>query len=337
MKISPSTIKKELEEKRLAKAEAEKAIQLKERVRQSKFNSLMTRCLEAAVAGNQEVALGYEFYDLKDVEEQILDKWIDIDYLSENDYLIKKISEKLASDSTEQFMAIYGFFNRSIKEIIACLNELRPYTNSHEVIYFEYALSQALLAQRDVDTNLSRCIYYTIQAKDAFDVLVFDFDAIKDQDEKEDLKVTKSDAKLHFQQLSTPYENLLPKQEGFLKKSHAICLKWNKRFESGPKKHSTSDFLDAYSLTYLASSDGQTFLEKIKKQVEQEMFLDHNSLPLSLLINEGYSSLKIINDEEIRTIYDAIALEDLLRRFGYKVEKELSGDKISNYLISWKN
>ena len=82
MKISPNSIKKELEEKQLAKEEAERRIRIKESLRKSKFNSLTTRCLEAAVAGKQEVDLGYEFYDLKDVEEQILDKWIDIDYLS---------------------------------------------------------------------------------------------------------------------------------------------------------------------------------------------------------------------------------------------------------------
>jgi hypothetical protein len=337
MKISPHLIKKELEQKRLAEEEALREIRLKERLRKSKFNSLMTRCLEAAVAGNNEVDLGYEFYDLKNIEEQILDKWIDIDYLSENDYLIKKISEKLSSNTDKQFVAIYGLVNRAIKEIIACLNELSPYVNAYENIYFEYTLSQVLLAQREFDLDLSKCIFYILQAKDAFNVLVFDFEAIPTSDLKEDLQISKSDAKKYFQQLSSPYENLIPKQEGALKKSHAIYLKWDKKYAKHSTNHSTSDYLDGYSLTYLASPEGQSFVDKLKKEVEESMVNNHYSLPLTLLVNESFNSIKIINNEEIRTVYSSSALEGLLRRFGYKVEKQLSGEEECNYLISWKN
>jgi len=337
MKISPNLIKKELEEKRIAEEEAKRKTRLKETLRQSKFNSLMTRCLEAAVVGNNEIDLGYEFYDLKDIEEQILNKWIDISYLDENDYLIKKISEKLSSNTDQQFVAIYSFVNRTIKEIIACLNELSPYANAYENIYFEYTLSQVLLAQRELEIDLSKCIFCILQAKDAFNVLVFDFEAITASDLKEDLKISKSDAKIHFQQISSPYENLIPKQEGVLKKTHAIYLKWDRKFVKDSTNHSTSDYLDGYSLTYLASAEGQSFLDKLKKEVEEAMVNNYYSLPLALLINEGFNAIKIINDEEIRTVYNAFALEGLLRRFGYKVEKQLSSEEECNYLISWKN
>jgi predicted polyphosphate/ATP-dependent NAD kinase len=118
MKISPKSIKKELEEKQLAEKEVERKIRFKETLQKSRFSSLMTRCLEAAVAGNKEVDLGYEFYDLKDIEEQILDKWIDIVYLSKNDYLIKKISDKLKLLKLDHVKAIHDLNVRKLESII---------------------------------------------------------------------------------------------------------------------------------------------------------------------------------------------------------------------------
>lgn len=337
MKLSPSAIKKELEEKRLAKLEAEREIRRKERVRQSLFNSLMNRCLEAAIAGESEVDLGYEFYSLKDIEEQILDKWIDIRYLSKNDYLIKKISDKLKLLKADHIKAIHELNVRKLENIISGLKDLRPYANSYENVYLDHCHEQALLALQKSGESLPKTIFYILQAKNAFGSLLFDFSPCPNQDLKEDLKFTKEEIKLDLQQLSSPYEDLLPEQEGALKKPHAICLTWDKKIDVSAEKNSTDDELDAYSLTYLASNEGQSFIDKLKDLVEQEMVIDNNKLFITLTKTGNRNSIKLSDSEEIYTVYNEISLERLLIRIGYRLERQLSGDDESNFLLTWRS
>lgn len=337
MKISPKSIKKEVEEKQLAEKEVERKIRFKETLQKSRFNGLMSRCLEAAVAGDKEVDLGYEFYDLKDIEEQILDKWIDIKYLSKDDYLIKKIFDKLKSFKSDHIKAIYDLNGRKLEGIISGLNDLRPYANSYENVYLDHCYEQALLALQKSDKSLAKSIFCILQAKDAFGSLLFDFDSCPSQDLKEELKLTKEEIKLALQQLSSPYEGLLPVQEGFLKKPHAICLKWDKKMDASAEKNSTDDELDAYSLTYLASSEGQSFIDRLKNLVEQEMAIDNNRLFITLSKIGNRYSIKLSDSEEIKTVYNEISLERLLIRIGYRLEKQLSGEDESNYLLIWKN
>ena len=295
----------------------------------------MSRCLEAAVAGNKEVDLEYEFYDLKDIEEQILDKWIDIAYLSKNDYLIKKISDKLKLLKPDHVKAIHDLNVRKLEGIISRLKELRPYANSYENEYLDYCYDQSFLALKGSEKSLPKSIFCILEARDAFGMLLFDFDSVSNSSTKEDLKLEKEEIRLAFQQLSSPYENLLPKQEGALKKPHAICLTWDKKFDDNTKIYSTDDELDAYSLSYLASSEGQLFIGKLKNLVAQEMSKNNNALPLTLFKIKNQNSVKISAGEKIKTVYDEVSLERFLMRIGYRLEKQFSGPEETNYIVSW--
>jgi hypothetical protein len=147
-------------------------------------------------------------------------------------------------------------------------------------------------------------------------MLLFDFDSVSNSSTKEDLKLIKEEIRLAFQQLSSPYENLLPKQEGVLKKPHAICLTWDKKFDDNTKIYSTDDELDAYSLTYLASNEGQSFIDRLKNLVKQEMAIDNNRIFITLSKIGNQNSVKISEGEKIKTVYDEVSLERFLMRIG---------------------
>jgi len=334
MKISANAIKKELENKLLEQKKISAKVAQEQAKRKKLINDVLSRCLSSAMEGYHYVDLGFDFENLESIEALLEDKWIEIKYIDAEDYLAEQIEEMLERGTPEQNRIITRVIEARSRAIKLSLNELRFCPDNSEL--YDSVVELIDLVLSDVEKNLSKAIVHMFKANEFSKELDFDLDEIEDEKIKSNLKIAKSEIKDDFREIAVIFKEFnlkkLPDEEEYAK-----YLKWEKMTDEDVKYHITDDYTDATSLAYLASFHGQLFINAFKNAVEQEMAKGSKSLQLTLFKYSSGHLLEFKNKAQIHTVYDEVALDQLFRKLGYSVDKQLSGEDEADFIIAWKN
>ena len=334
MKISASTIKKEIDEKLLEQKRINAKIAQEQAKRKKLINEITARCLTAAMDGFNYVDLGFEFENLELIENLLTDKWIEIKYINSEDYFSELIEEIISQRTPHQKEGIAHIVEARCKAIKLSLNELR-------FCAADYGLHEAIVERIDsalalVKTSLPKGIVQCFSANKLYKELEFYLEELDDKKQKSDLEIAKSEVKDDFRELATLFKDLNIKDIPDAEDEYAKYLKWEKMTDEDVKYHITADYSDATSLAYLASFHGQLFINAFKAAVEHEMSLGQKSLQFTLFKYSSGHLMQFKNKAEIHTVYDETALEQLFRKLGYTVDRQLSGEDEADFVISWK-
>ena len=334
MKISASTIKKEIDEKLLEQKRINAKIAQEQAKRKKLIDEITGRCLTAAMDGLNYVDLGFEFENLELIENLLTDKWIEIKYIDPEDYFSELIEDILSLRTPHQKEGIARVIEARCKAIKLSLNELRFCATDYDL--HEVILEKIDCVLESVKINLSKSVVECFSANKLYQDLVFYFEDLDDKKQRSDLEIAKSEVKDDFRELSILFKDLKIKDIPAAEDEYAKYLKWEKMTDEDVKYHITDDYSDATSLAYLASFHRQLFINAFKTAVENEMSLGQKSLQLTLFKYSSGHLLRFKNKAEIHTVYDEVALEHLFRKLGYAVDRQLSGEDEADLIITWK-
>lgn len=334
MKISASTIKKEIDEKLLEQKRINAKIAQEQAKRKKLIDEITGRCLTAAMDGLNYVDLGFEFENLELIENLLTEKWIDIKYIDPEDYFSELIEEILSQRTPYQKEGIARVIEARCRTIKLSLNELRFCAANYEL--YEAILERVVSSLELINSNLPESITHCFKANKLYKDLKFNFDDLDDKKQISDLEIAKSEVKDDFRELAAIFKDLNIKNVPDAEDEYAKYLKWEKMTDEDVKYHITDDYSDATSLAYLASFHGQLFINAFKTAVENEMSLGQKSLQLTLFKYSSGHLLQFKNKAEMHTVYDEVALEHFFRKLGYSLDHQVSGDDEVDFLISWK-
>ena len=332
MKLSAKSIKKTLDEK----LESQKKINAKLFEEQAKRRKLVTqvleRCLGAAMDGEEFIDIGNDFNNLESIEKALDDRGLNITYLDAEDFCLSQIEYELEKMPYEQQYELLGTVKGKCKAIKLDLNGLRNCADDsfHLEQIYEH-IERALEDGEKYECIILNAFY----AYQSYQEINFDVDGEEDAGQKIFLTNAKSKLVENFKHLALTFKKLNLNEippEGV---DYAKYLKWGKLKDNEVMDYITNDYSDATSLSYLASLHGQLFVNAFKVSVEQEMSRGNNSFHISLLKNPNGNIIKFENKAEMQTVYEELALEDLLKKLGYSADRQLSSPEEASYIVSW--
>lgn len=332
MKLSAKSIKKTLDEK----LESQKKINAKLFEEQAKRRKLLTqvleRCLEAAMDGEEFIDIGNDFNNLESIEKALEDRGLDITYLDAEDFCLSQIDYELEKMPYEQQYELLGAFKGRCKAIKLDLNGLRNCADDSFLL--EQICEHIEEAIQDGE-KYERIILNAFYAFQSYQEINFDADEEEDADLKIFLTNTKSKLIENFKYLALIFKKLNLNEVPPEGVDYAKYLKWGKLKDNEVMDYITNDYSDAASLAYLASLHGQLFVNAFRVSVEQEISRGGNSFHISLLNDLRGNIIKFENKAEMKTVYEELALEDLLKKLGYSVDRQLSSPEEASYIVSW--
>ena len=340
MKISANSIKKEVREKELEQERVRLQItqaQLKAKEAQAKRNKLLdevlTRCLDAAIDGDNYLDVGYEYPDLDEIGNLLEDKWIEVIDIPGEKYILREIEDKVEALNQNQRSAMEKVLRARARAIKFSLNELRP----HLEIYYGYdELVELVDLGLDEENALQEIIVHLFKAYTAYKEFSFEFDDELPSNTKEGLEIASAEIKDDFREINEIFGHLklkeLPGEDDY-----ARILKWEKLEDEDVINNLTDDCLDGASFAYLATLHGQLFVNAFKSAVEEKMLSHGQTIELQLLKYSSGYLIRLENKAEMYTLYDEAALNKLFKKLGYSVKfNEIEEDEF-NFQVSWKD
>ncbi len=332
MKLSAKSIKKNLDDK----LQSQRKINAKLFEEQAKRRKLLTQvlelCLEAAMDGESYIDIGNKFNNLESIEKSLEDRWLDITYLDAEDFCLSQISYELEKLSPEQQYELQGSIKSKCRSIKLDLNGLRNCSDDDFQLQHIFDRIDEVL---DDGKKLKRNILDAFYAYQSYKEINFDVDWEEDADLKVFLTNSKSKLEESFDYLDSIFKKLnlneIP-DEGV---EYAKYIKWNQLEDDEVLDYTTHDYSDAISFSYLQSLHGQLFVNAFKVSVEQEISRGSHSFHISLLNNPNGNTIRFENKAEMQTVYEEFALEELLKKLGYSVDRQISTPEEANYLVSW--
>jgi len=339
MKISANSIKKEVREKELEQEKVRLQItqaQLKAKEAQAKRNKLLdevlTRCLEAAIDGDNYLDVGYEYPDLDQIRNLLEDKWIEVIDISAEKYILREIEDKVEALTQNQRSAMEKVLRARARAIKFSLNELRP----HLEIYYGYdELVELVDLGLDEANALHEIIVHLFKASTAYKEFSFEFDDELPSNTKEGLEIASTEIKDDFREINEIFGHLNLKEFPG-EDEYAKILKWEKLEDEDVIDNFTDECLDAVSFAYLTTLHGQLFVNAFKSAVEDKMSLHHQSMELKLLKYSSGYLIKLENQAEMYTVYDELALNKLFKKLGYSVKFSESDEDEFTFIVSWQ-
>ena len=332
MKLSAKSIKKTLDEK----LESQKKINAKLFEEQAKRRKLLTqvleRCLEAAMDGEEFIDVGNDFNNLESIERSLENRWLDITYLDAEDFCLSQIDYELEKMSDEQQYELLGAVKGRCRAIKLDLNGLRNCANDSFLLeqIFEH-IEEAIEDGQKYECIILNAFY----AYHSYQEINFDANGEEDANLRIFLANTKSKLIENFKHLALIFKKLNLNEIPLEGVEYAKYIKWNQLEDDEVLDYTTNDYSDAISFSYLQSMHGQLFVNAFKVSVEQEMSRGSNSFHISLLKNPSGNIIKFENKAEMQTVYEELALEDLLKKLGYSVDRQLSSPEEAGYIVSW--
>ena len=339
MKISANSIKKEVREKELEQEKARLQItqaQLKVREAQAKRNKLLdeilTRCLDAAIDGDNYLDVGYKYPDLDDISNLLEDKFIEIVDIPGEKYILREIEDKLEALNHNQREAMEKVLRARAKAIKFSLNEQRSYM---EIFYGYEELVELVDLALDDENRAEETIVHLFKANIAYKEIGFEFDDDLPPKTKESLEISNAEIKVDFGEINEIFGQLkLKEMPG--EDDYARILKWEKLEDEDVINNLTDDCLDGASFSYLTTLHGQLFVNAFKHAVEEKMSSHGQSIDLQLLKYSSGYLIKLENQAEMYTLYDEAALNKLFKKLGYSVKFHTNNEDEFNFTVSWK-
>jgi len=332
MKLSAKSIKKTLDEK----LDSQKKINAKLFEEQAKRRRLLTqvleRCLEAAMDGEEFIDIGNDFNNLESIEKALEDRGLDITYLDAEDFCLSQIDYELEKMPYEQQYELLGTVKGRCRAIKLDLNGLR---NCADDSFLLEQICEHIEEAIEDGEKYERIILNAFYAYQSYQEINFDADGEDDPNLKIFLTNTKSKLMENFKYLALIFKKLNLNEippEGV---DYAKYLKWGRLKDNEVRDYITNDYSDAVSLSYLASLHGQLFVNAFRVSVEQEISRGSSSFHMSLLNDPHGNIIKFENKAEMHTVYEELALEELLKKLGYSVDRQLSSPDEANYIVSW--
>ncbi len=332
MKLSAKSIKKTLDEK----LESQKKINAKLFEEQAKKRKLLTqvleRCLEAAIDGEGYVDIGNEFNNLESIEKALEDRWLDITYLDAEDFCLSQIDYELTKLSPEEQYELEGSIKGRFRAIKLDLNGLRNCVDDGFQLNQVFEQVEEILED---NKKLKRIILDAFYVHESYEEINFDIDWEEDADLKIFLINSKSRLIENFKYLASLFKKLNLNEVPPEGVDYAKFIKWNLLEDDEILNYTTNDYSDFTSFSYLSSLHGQLFVNAFKVSVEQEMLRGGHSFHISLLNTQNGNIIKFENKAEMQTVYEELALEELLKKLGYSVDRQPSSPEEVSYIVSW--
>lgn len=340
MKISVNSIKKEIQEKELERknaqpltSKAQQKIKAALTKRNKLLDEVLTRCLDAAIDGENCVDIGYEYPDFHEIVDLLEDRFIEIIDIPGEKYCLRQIEDTLETLDTDQRQGVNRVLQARANAIKFSLNELKPYFENYYG-YQELIESVDLALGNEISTE--QMIVNLFIAKDAHEEFEFVFDSEMSAKTKQDMKIAIAEIKGDFHEINIVFDSLKfkgPPGEDV----YARILRWQKMDDDDVIDNWTSECSDAVSFAYLNTFHGQLFVGAFRSAVEERMASHENLMTLELLKYSSGYHIRLDNEAEMYTVYDEVALDKLLIKLGYSVEFEESNDDEFCFRISWKN
>ena len=282
--------------------------------------------------GEEFIDIGNDFNNLESIEKALEDRGLDITYLDAGDFCLSQIDYELEKMPYEQQYELLGAFKGRCKAIKLDLNGLRNCADDSFLL--EQICEHIEEAIQDGE-KYERIILNAFYAFQSYQEINFDADEEEDADLKIFLTNTKSKLIENFKYLALIFKKLNLNEVPPEGVDYAKYLKWGKLKDNEVMDYITNDYSDAASLAYLASLHGQLFVNAFRVSVEQEISRGGNSFHISLLNDLRGNIIKFENKAEMKTVYEELALEDLLKKLGYSVDRQLSSPEEASYIVSW--
>lgn len=332
MKLSAKSIKKNLEEKLQSQKKINAKLFEEQAKRRKLLVQLLEHCLEAAMDGEEFIDIGNDFNNLESIEKALEDKGLDITYLDAEDFCLSQIDYELEKMPYEQQYELLGTVKGRCKAIKLDLNGLR---NCADDSFLLEQICEHIEEAIEDGEKYERIILNAFYAFQSYQEINFDADWEEDSDLKIFLANTKSKLIESFDYLASIFKKLNLNEippEGV---DYAKYLKWGKLKDDEVIDYITNDYSDATSFSYLASLHGQLFVNVFQVSVEQEMSRGGDSFQLTLIKSSCGNSIKFENKAEMNTVFEEYALEQLLEKLGYAIDRQISSNDESIFIVSW--